>query len=71
MCLGSHALRTKNIHCISRLFAESKQCIWRVFGLALFKNEAYTSCIWHVFGLARFKNEEYTLHLACVWARKL
>ena len=42
MCLGSHALRTENIHRISRLFAESKHCIWRVVGLALFKNEEYT-----------------------------
>ena len=42
MCLGSHALRKKNIRCISRLFAESKHCIWRAFGLALFKNEEYT-----------------------------
>ena len=42
MCLGSHALRKKNIQCISRFFAESKHCIWRVVGLALFKNEEYT-----------------------------
>ena len=42
VCLGSHALRTKNIHCISRLSAESKHCIWCVVGLALFKNEEYT-----------------------------
>ena len=31
MCFNSHALRTKNIHCIKR-----------VFGLALCKNEEYT-----------------------------
>ena len=39
---GVNGLRTKNMHCISRLFAESKHCIWRVVGLALFKNEEYT-----------------------------
>ena len=36
--LGSHSLRTKNVHCIKR-----------VFGLALFKNEEYTlylACAW-------------------------
>ena len=32
VCFGSHALRTKNIHCIQRVFA-----------LARFKNEEYTS----------------------------
>ena len=66
VCLGSHALRTKNIH-----------FIWRVFGLERFKDEEYTlylacsrlfaeseHCIWRVVGLALFKNEEYTLHLA-------
>ena len=42
-CVWARTLkRTKNIHCISHLFAESKHCIWRVVGLALFKNEEYT-----------------------------
>ena len=42
VCLGSHALRTKNIHRTSRLFAKSKHYIWCVVGFALFKNEEYT-----------------------------
>ena len=38
VCLGLQALRTKNIHCIER-----------VFGFARFKNEEYTLylvCVW-------------------------
>ena len=68
--LGSQVLRTKNIHCIQRMF-----------GLARFKNEEHTGSFFvqktqytsqHtlylacMFGLACFKNEEYKLYLACV-----
>ena len=47
-CLGYHALRTKNIHCVSRVWA-----------LMFLERRIYT--IFSVFGPSRSNNEEYTL----------
>ena len=49
VCLRLHALRTKNIHCVKRVWARKNiHCILRVFGLTRF-NEAYLfylACVW-------------------------